>query len=168
MDQATRAGTLITRLREHGYRVTPQRVAIINTIVGHSGHPTVEEVHALVQEEFPMTSLATVYKTVSLLKEIDEVQEIHTGDDVRHVDGRAPEPHPHLICRCCGTIIDLEDIDLSEIAARIMASTHYTEVGNRADFWGLCPACHCADSAEKTSVSGDHTGAPASREGDSD
>lgn len=141
MDQATRAGTLITRLRERGYRVTPQRVAIINTIVGHSGHPTVEQVHALVQEDFPMTSLATVYKTVSLLKEIDEVQELHTSDDVRHVDGRVPDPHPHLICRECGRIIDLQDVNLTDLAARITAQTGYTEVGNRADFWGLCPDC---------------------------
>ena len=146
MDQVTRAGTLITRLREHGYRVTPQRVAIINTIVGHSGHPTVEQVHALVQQDFPMTSLATVYKTVSLLKEIDEVQELHTSDDVRHVDGRAPEAHPHLICKNCGRIIDLVEIDLGEITAVIAKQTGYTELGNRADFWGLCPACHTAQA----------------------
>jgi Fur family peroxide stress response transcriptional regulator len=141
MDQVTRAGTLITRLREHGYRVTPQRVAIINTIVGHVGHPTVEEVHALVQQDFPMTSLATVYKTVSLLKEIDEVLELHTSDDVRHVDGRSPDPHPHLICKTCGKIVDLEGIDVSDTIARIAAQTSYTEISNRADFWGLCPDC---------------------------
>jgi len=147
MDAVTRAGTLITRLREHGYRVTPQRVAIINTIVGHVGHPTVEEVHALVQQDFPMTSLATVYKTVSLLKEIDEVQELHTSDDVRHVDGRAAEPHPHLICKSCGKIVDIEGIDLTDIAANIAVQTGYAELGNRADFWGLCPDCHRAQES---------------------
>lgn len=141
MDQATRAGTLITRLRERGYRVTPQRVAIINTIVSHAGHPTVEQVHSLVQQDFPMTSLATVYKTVSLLKDIDEVQEIHTSDDVRHVDGRLPDAHPHLICRKCGKIVDLEDLDVSDLAAAIAEKTGYSEVANRADFWGVCPDC---------------------------
>ena len=141
MDQVNRAGTLITRLREHGYRVTPQRVAIINTIVGHAGHPTVEEVHALVQVDFPMTSLATVYKTVSLLREIDELQEIRTADDIRHIDGRVAEPHPHLICKICGKIVDLQSIDVSELATRVAQETGYVEVGNRADFWGVCPQC---------------------------
>jgi len=141
MDQVTRAGMLITRLREHGYRVTPQRVAIINTIVGHTGHPTVEEVHAQVQVDFPMTSLATVYKTVSLLKEIDELQEIHTADDVRHVDGRVAEPHPHLICKLCGKIVDLDNLDVSSLAVQVAQGTGYVEVSNRADFWGICPRC---------------------------
>ena len=48
-----------------------------------------------------MTSLATAYKTVTLLKEIGEVLELGFGNDSNRHDGNKPYPHPHLICTKC-------------------------------------------------------------------
>ncbi len=64
-----------------------------------------------IKRRFPTLSQATVYKTLSLLKDMGQVLEIDLRGDSRY-DGHRPEPHPHLICIRCDKIIDGEaDLD---------------------------------------------------------
>jgi Fur family peroxide stress response transcriptional regulator len=88
-----------------------------------------------------MTSLATVYKTVTLLKEMGEVLELGFGDGGNRYDGNNPHPHPHLVCDNCGEIVDLEVRVLSEIPAQVKEETGYEIVSHRLDFFGICPRC---------------------------
>ena len=57
-------------------------------------------------QNLPTTSLATVYKTVALIKELGEVLELAFGDGSNRYDGNKPYPHPHVVCIKCKTIID--------------------------------------------------------------
>ena len=59
---------LLKELRSEGFRITPQRVAIIDYILDTKSHPTAEDIHQSIQKSYPMTSLSTVYKTIELLK----------------------------------------------------------------------------------------------------
>ena len=101
-----RLQTLVQKIRQHGHRLTPQRMAILRILADSTGHPTVEQVYEQVRAQFPMTSLATVYKTVTLLKEEGEILELSFGGESSRYDGHNPQPHPHLICIRCGTILD--------------------------------------------------------------
>ena len=60
-----------------------------------------------IKVQFPTMSQATVYKTLALLKEMNQVLEIDLRDD-SHYDGNRPQPHPHLICMKCNKIVDGE------------------------------------------------------------
>ncbi len=93
-----RLDQIITKLRARDCRITPQRVAILKIFLSSEEHPSVEQVYAQVKANFPTTSLATVYKTVHLLKEIGEILEIGFADGSNRYDGNKPYPHPHLIC----------------------------------------------------------------------
>ncbi|MEJ7654497.1 MAG: transcriptional repressor [Chloroflexia bacterium] len=66
-----RLDELATRLRESGYRLTPQRLGVVRALVENDEHPSAEHVHQH-QARLPTTSLATVYNTIAL-KEIGEV-----------------------------------------------------------------------------------------------
>ncbi len=77
-----RLDQVMQRLREHGYRLTPQRMAIVRAVVQSTSHPTADEIYHQVAADFPMLSLATVYKTMNVLSEIGEVLEME-------VDGRS-------------------------------------------------------------------------------
>ena len=88
---------LAIKLREEGYRLTPQRMAVIKTLVGNREHLNAEQIYERVKMDFPMTSLATIYKTVSVLKEMDELLEISINGDSTHYDGASPHPHPHVV-----------------------------------------------------------------------
>jgi Fur family peroxide stress response transcriptional regulator len=88
-----------------------------------------------------MISRATVYKTVETLKAMGQVLELEFSGASNRYDGRRVEPHPHLICRGCGSIRDLELPALMREATEVAEKTGYELLGHRLDFYGLCPDC---------------------------
>ena len=140
-DPEARTNELVSRLREHGHRLTPQRVAVLRILAASEGHPSVEQIYQQMLDKFPTTSLATVYKTIALLKETGEVLELGFADGSNRYDGRRPYPHPHLICTRCGEIRDLEAPALSEMIRQARQDIGYQITGHRLDFYGLCPKC---------------------------
>ena len=137
----SRLFTIVARLRQQGYRITPQRMAILKVFALSEGHPSVEQVFEQVQQDFPMTSRATVYKTVTVLKELGEILELGFGNGSNRYDGNKPYPHPHLICIHCQTIID-PDLGVFEALPQELAQKYgYQMVNHRLDFYGICPKC---------------------------
>jgi Fur family peroxide stress response transcriptional regulator len=141
MKQQTRLHQLIQRLREHECRITPQRVAILQALLDAKGHPSVEEIYEQVRQAFPMTSLATVYKTVALLKEMGEILELEFEPEGNRYDVHHPEPHPHLICTRCGRIFDGQAIPLDTLRTAMAVLPRFAVSGYRLDIYGLCPEC---------------------------
>ena len=140
-DTQARLHELTVRLREQGHRLTPQRMAVLKILSVSEGHPSVEQIYERVKADFPMTSLATIYKTVTLLKEMGEVLELGFSDDSNRYDGNKPYPHPHLICTQCKNIMDPKVATLSELRQEVAQSTGYRIVSHRLDFFGICPQC---------------------------
>ena len=97
-----------SEIKRQGYRITPQRLAILKILAASAGHPSVEQIYNRVKQDFPTTSLATVYKTVVLLKNEGEILELGFANGSRRYDGNKPYPHPHLICLECQNIFDPE------------------------------------------------------------
>lgn len=147
MAASPRYDQLLSRLRQDSIRLTPQRLAVLRILADDTGHPTVEQVYERVRGDYPTTSLATIYKTIDMLKGIGEVLEMSVGESHRY-DGRDPRPHPHLICESCGSIVDLpltgplgDPVVLAGTAETIAASHGYAGVQPRLEFRGRCPAC---------------------------
>jgi Fur family transcriptional regulator, peroxide stress response regulator len=142
MEEASaRLNKIIHKLRENSFRVTPQRVAILKIFLNSDRHPSVEEVFARVVADFPTTSLATVYKTVSLLKELGEILEIRLTSDRNRYDGKKPYPHPHLICTQCQTIVDSEVASLDRLTTEVEQRSGYHVQSHQLEFFGICPVC---------------------------
>jgi Fur family peroxide stress response transcriptional regulator len=153
MAASTRYDELLGRLRQDGIRLTPQRLAVLRILADDTGHPTVEQVYDRVRGDYPTTSLATIYKTIDMLKGIGEVLELSVGESHRY-DGRDPRPHPHLICEACSSIIDLPldgplgDPTVLTATANAVAAAHgYGGVQPRLEFRGRCPTCQEALTA---------------------
>lgn len=140
-DPQARLDKMIARLREQDHRLTPQRMAVLRILAASEEHPSVEQIYERVKADFPMTSLATIYKTVTLLKEMGEVLELGFSDDCNRYDGNKPYPHPHLICIRCRKIVDPEIAALSELRQAVAQSTGYQITSHRLDFFGVCPQC---------------------------
>ena len=137
----TRLDEILTKLRQRNCRITPQRIAILRAFLQSQDHPGVEKVYTEVKVNFPTTSLATVYKTVNLLKEIGEILEINFADRGNRYDGNQPYPHPHLICTECSKIVDPEVILLDQMTADITNSTGYRIDSHQVTYYGVCPSC---------------------------
>lgn len=136
-----RLDSMLKRLREQRFRITPQRIAILKILAASSEHPTVERIYEQVKLDFPTTSLATVYKTVTLLKELNEVLELGFPEGSNRYDGNKPYPHPHLICMRCKKIIDPDLSGLKDMTKELIRETGFKIINHRLDFFGICPAC---------------------------
>jgi Fur family transcriptional regulator, peroxide stress response regulator len=136
-----RVEEMLTRLKSRDFRITPQRLAILKILAASQGHPSVDDIYKEVRVIFPTTSLATVYKTVSLLKELNEVLELGFPDGSNRYDGFNPVPHPHAICMKCKKIMDPELVNIDKLSEEMSSKTGYKIFHHRLDFFGLCPDC---------------------------
>ena len=138
---AVRLDNMIRKLRAHDHRITPQRLAILKVLAASDGHPSVDQIYARVKNDFPTTSLATVYKNVALMKSLGEVLELGFSDDCNRYDGNKPYPHPHLVCTRCKKIIDPDLSMLQDLTAELTQETGFRILNHRMDFFGICPGC---------------------------
>lgn len=137
----TRFEQLMNKLRQRGFRLTPQRVALLRLLSGSEGHPSASQLYDQLKAQFPTTSLGTIYRTLNLLKDLNEVLELGFSDDDNRYDGNKPYPHPHLICIRCRKIID-PDVSLTQSLIEEMTQlSGYEIVSHRLDFYGICPDC---------------------------
>jgi Fur family peroxide stress response transcriptional regulator len=139
--QKARFDKMLEALKRHESRITPQRMAVLKILASSDGHPSVEKIHEQVKRRFFTTSLATVYKTVTLLKELNEVLELGFPEGSNRYDGHRPYPHPHLICTKCKKIIDPDLSSLEDLAKEVTKKTGFQITTHRVDFFGLCREC---------------------------
>jgi Fur family peroxide stress response transcriptional regulator len=136
-----RIESMLKKLKGRQFRITPQRIMILKILAGSKEHPTVERIYEQVNLDFPTTSLATVYKTVALLKELNEVLELGFPEGSNRYDGTKPYPHPHVICLKCKKIVDPNLSGLGDMTHEIKKQTGFKIINHRLDFFGICPSC---------------------------
>jgi len=141
MEPNKRVEEMLSKLKSRDFRITPQRLAVLKILAASEGHPSVDDIYKEVKAIFPTTSLATVYKTVSLLKELNEVLELGFPDGSNRYDGYNPVPHPHVICMKCKKIMDPELMNIDTLSEEMSRKTGYKIFHHRLDFFGLCPEC---------------------------
>ncbi len=156
-DPETRFQQLAAKLKESDCRLTPQRVALLRLIAASEGHPSAANLYEQIKAQFPTTSLATVYKTLNLLKELGEVLELGFSDDDNRYDGSRPEPHPHLICVRCRKILDPQVSLVDDLTQEVAELTGYQVISHRLDFYGLCPDCRQQNESKSHVALFNHT-----------
>jgi Fur family transcriptional regulator, peroxide stress response regulator len=127
-------------LREKGFKVTPQRLAIYDVLYNTTEHPSAEVIFNQLQSHYPTMSLATVYKTIEILREIGLVQVLNVGEDSFRYDANT-ENHPHVRCMVCKRVDDIFEVDTSEFVAKVAQKTAYQLTGQQFYFYGVCPDC---------------------------
>jgi len=147
-DPQARLDELVEKLKRRSYRLTPQRLAILKILAASEGHPSAESIFNQIQAEFPTTSLATVYKTIAMLKEMGEVLELDFGNHSNRYDGNKPYPHAHLICLECRAVMDADMEVLDTLPQQVAARAGYRLVSHRFDIYGVCPRCQAEKPQE--------------------
>ncbi len=142
-----RIAQIAQQLRERGYRVTPQRMAIVRAVLESSGHPTAEEIYQKVSETFPMLSLATVYKSLEMLKTLGEIIELPIKGQTHYESNL--RPHVHLICQRCHKVMDWEEEIVFPVLAEAMEASGFRPHYYLLVVYGLCWQCQ----SESNSVS---------------
>ncbi|HZU86303.1 MAG TPA: Fur family transcriptional regulator, partial [Anaerolineaceae bacterium] len=132
-------------LQKRGSRLTSHRLALIRLLAVSEGHPNATQLYEALRVQFPTVSLATIYKTLVLLKDEGEVLEIDLHSDSRY-DGNKPYSHPHLICTHCGGIFDGDEVAaLQKLNREIEEKYNFHISRHQLIFYGLCQECQKAN-----------------------
>lgn len=132
-------------LKEKGYKLTPQRRAILDIIIEKEGqHLTAEEIYDEVKKRCPDIGLATVYRTVLLLEEVNVIYKLDLNDGCSRyelVHSDETHRHHHLVCNECNGVIEVEDDLLEELEEEIEKEYGFKIVDHALKFYGICKEC---------------------------
>lgn len=124
------------KMKDSGLKLTPQRMAVVEILEGNTSHPSANMIYHEVKKKYPMISFATVYKTLKVLAEVDEIQQLKIVEDKVNFDPNI-EPHDHFYCRKCRGIKDIfpdKKMDLKEINGHLIEKY-------QVYFYGICSEC---------------------------
>lgn len=124
-----------------------QRDMIKTFLMSRKDHPTADVVYTNVRQENPNISLGTVYRNLTLLADIGEIQRLHLGNGVDHFDADI-SPHYHFVCSKCGSVIDLEMEAIDSIINTAKAHFNGIIAGHVTYFYGTCDNCTKEDSQD--------------------
>ncbi|SMC59652.1 Fur family transcriptional regulator [Sporomusa malonica] len=133
------------KFRERDYKLTPQRQIVLQVFIDNQDkHLSAEDVHNIVRQQSNDIGLATVYRTLELLSELDVLQKMDFGDGRSRYEineTSTPHHHHHLICLACGKVIEFEDDLMDELENVIAKNSNFTIVDHQVKFYGYCQEC---------------------------
>jgi Fur family ferric uptake transcriptional regulator len=128
-------------LRGMGYRLTPQRMMVVEALHDADKHVSAEEIYDQVKAKYPYANISTVYRTLELLKELGLVNEITLGDGCVRFHPGEKGHHHHLVCQKCHGIIDLPESALASLADVLSEKHKFKADLKHTAVFGLCSEC---------------------------
>ncbi len=136
------AREVINRLKEHGYKITPQRQEIINVLVQENRHITVEDIHSKISRRYANLSMDTVYRNVGVLERLNVLSRADFGDGKGRYKLVDRERHRHhLICLKCGCSLEMDFCPLDHIDRREISDKNFHIIRHNFEIYGYCAAC---------------------------
>ncbi len=128
------------QLRARGYRMTPQRHAILHVLCHSGDHLSPLQVYEQAIEELPDLTEPTVYRTLEFLAENGlahpaYMENGHLGYQI------AGHEHHHLICRHCGKEREVEHTLIKSMYQKLESASGYQLTNGHVTFFGLCAEC---------------------------
>ena len=131
-------------LKKRGYRMTPQRRAIVSEIVQTEGHIAPHELVQKVKDRLPGVNDSTVYRTLDLLEELGFLSHAHLGRAPSYHHAGAGD-HIHLICARCGARLGIPEAESADMKELVAERTGFMPDFTHFAISGLCAKCRGAD-----------------------
>ena len=128
-------------LRSAGRRLTPQRRLILQVLEESNGHLDADALYDQVKARDPNVSLATVYRTLAVLREIGLVEEHRLGEDHGHYEAVGQEPHYHFSCLRCGRVIEFDTPLVTQIEQVLCEQEGVRVTSAHLHISGYCTQC---------------------------
>ncbi|HQR28685.1 MAG TPA: Fur family transcriptional regulator [Nocardioides sp.] len=128
------------KLRDRGFRLTPQRELILRA-VEELGHATPDEVLAAVHRESAAVNISTVYRTLEVLEELGLVRHAHLSDRAPTYHSTTDHEHFHLVCRSCHKVTSVDPDEAQDLLARLRADHGFVADVGHLTVFGTCVEC---------------------------
>ena len=140
-------------LHSRGYRVTPQRLVILDAICEGKGHTTLGEIYARARIMDSAIDRSTLYRALDLFEKVGLVVSANVGTGEKVYEIAKSDAHHHLACRKCGKV-ELVDHQLVQPMFDILEhSYNFTIKMNHLVIFGICFACQQNEEAVQTPLS---------------
>ncbi len=132
-----------------GLRRTPQREVVLGLVRRNFDHPTADWIHREARRVIPDISLATVYRTLRILRERGLIYEFSGVRGPSRYDGTS-HSHEHVRCICCGTVADVDVPEFADVRRHVSDRTGFRIGVSPVLFQGLCPECAAKNADPET------------------
>ena len=132
------------RLREQGFRITPQRQLVLEAVESLR-HGTPEEILAEVQLTASGVNLSTIYRTLEVLEEVGLVTHAHIGHGPPTYHAVDEDVHIHLVCDRCGTVQSVPAPVATEFVAQLEGGYGFRTDIAHVSVHGMCASCKDRD-----------------------
>lgn len=133
--------TAVAGMRARGYRMTPQRRLILETVYRAREHVTAETVLSAVRRRFPDVNLSTVYRNLEMLEDLGYVSHSHLGHTPGMYHAVDRPGHQHLVCRRCGKVDEIPVESLASVRDTIREQRGFEVDVTHFAMFGLCRRC---------------------------
>ncbi len=133
---------VIAKLKENGYKITPQRLEIVSVLAGEKKHLTVEDIHTRISKRYPNLSPDTVYRNVNMLARLNILTRVDFGDGKARYKLVECDGHKHyLICLGCGSSEEMDFCPLDFIDSRSIREKKFDIKRHCFEIYGYCWTC---------------------------
>ena len=122
-------------------RPTKQRTAVLDALASVDDFRSAQQLHELLASRGETVGLATVYRTLQLLAEHGQVDALRTEEGEAVYRRCSSTHHHHLVCRSCGTTVEIEGPAVESWATAIAREHGFSEVSHDLEIFGTCPNC---------------------------
>ncbi len=130
-------------VKQKGLKYTDQREIVLSVLLNAEDHLTAEEVYNEIKKEHTDSNIgiATVYRALSFLEEVDLITSIAFGTDGKKYEINAKSHHDHLICTNCGKIIEFMDDEIEKRQDKIAKKNKFKITSHSMQLYGTCETC---------------------------
>ncbi|MEL6271232.1 MAG: Fur family transcriptional regulator [Chloroflexota bacterium] len=128
-------------IRSHGYRVTPQRLIVLDAVCELAGHATLADIQAKVIDLDPTIDLSTIYRALDVLCAVNLVVESEIGDSGKVYKISGDSDHHHLVCQICGVVVTVPGKALAAMVDEIQAQYGFMVSVDHLTLKGKCANC---------------------------
>ena len=130
-------------VKQKGLKYTDQREIVLSVLLNAEDHLTAEEVYNEIKKEHTDSNIgiATVYRALSILEEVDLITSIAFGTDGKKYESNAKSHHDHLICTNCGKIIEFMDDEIEKRQDKIAKKNKFKITSHSMQLYGTCETC---------------------------
>jgi Fur family ferric uptake transcriptional regulator len=122
-------------------RNTSPRRLLLDLLNQSEGHLDADELFRLAKEREPRISLSTVYRNLSLFKELGLIQERHLADEHHHYEVKGKREHYHLVCLNCGKVVEFQSPLAKRMKEDISKRTGFEILDGDIRLNGYCERC---------------------------
>lgn len=130
-------------VKQKGLKYTEQREIVLKILMHAQEHLTAEEIYNLIKKNEPDSNIgiATVYRALSFLEEVDLIASINFGTEGKKYESNNKEHHDHLICTSCGKIVEFVDDEIEKRQNKVAKANHFKILSHSMQLYGVCQEC---------------------------